>query len=271
MLTLSFIIILLITIQITNIKKSTKANEDILEFARVDSLIIFSCFMSTFLINFIINKVFVNYYWRSILIISFFYLMILLIVNNNREILIKNKQDQIIKVYQSLADIIGKIEIENIDFVNTPFQFEEDHDLSVVNKIVLDTSLQGGRFNDNTITLAQYSINKFFPELQWISAVDFPKRELVFKGLQKPPDIAKYPGSDYRPTSFIPLGLSGEGEVCWNVGDPKDVGMSSYVLDNGEVAKTVKMPSAPQCLTLGSTGGGKAIWVNQKVEIMKRK
>lgn len=270
MITIVFIAVLLLTIQITNTKNDTKANEDILEFNKKDSMIIFICFMSSFVLNKILElKAFKNYFWVIIGISFMVYLMILIIVNNNREKLIKKKQEQIIKIYQALIDILGKVDTENIDFTNTPFEYEEDKKLHTVCNIKLDTSLQGGRFNDNTITLSQYSINKFFPELQWTSIVDYPKRELTFKGLPKPPNIAKFPGSDYRPTGWIPLGLSGEGEVGWNMGDPKksDMGSSSYINEEGKIPDYVKLPSAPQCLTLGSTGGGKSIWIYQEVEI----
>lgn len=272
MIVFSFFIALMVTTKITNQKNGASTNEEILEFERRDSLIILICMLSSFAINWIANAFFKSYYWVIFAVSSGLFLMILIIVNINRETLIKRKHDQIVKVFQALADILGRVEVEDIDFNDVPFSLEEDRKTGSINKITIDTSVPGGRFNDNTVILAQYSINKFFPDLQWTSLVDYPKRELTFKGLPKPPSIAKFPGSDYRPTGWIPLGLSGAGEIGWNIADPKDqdMGASSYVSEEGKVPEAVKMPSAPQCLTLGSTGGGKSIWVGQKVQIMKR-
>lgn len=271
MIVFSFFIILALTLQITNKKNGASPSDEILEFERKDSLIILICLISSFLIDHIAKNFFKNIYTIILFISSGIFLMVLIIVNINRETLIKKKHDQIVKVFQALADILGRINESDIDFNDVPFILEEDPKTGNVNKIVIDTSVPGGKFNENTIILAQYSINKFFPDLQWTSIIDYPKRELTFKGLPKPPDIAKYPGSDYRPTGWIPLGLSGAGEVGWNIADPskEDMGVSSYVNEEGKNPKYVNMPSAPQCLTLGSTGGGKSIWSEQKIQIKK--
>lgn len=195
--------------------------------------------------------------------------MVLTIVNIWREESIKKKHDQILNIYQSLSDIFGRIDIEDVDYEDTPFKYETDKKTNNVNKIIIDTSQQNGKINDNTVTLAQYNINKFFPECQWTSELDHPNRTLTFIGLPKPPDLAKWMGSDYRPAGWIPLGLSGAGEIGWNLSNPKskELGVSSYIDEEGHNPKYVDMPSAPQCLTLGSTGGGKSIWCGQIVEI----
>lgn len=269
MLTLVFFIILAITVEITNKKNNTKGTDEILEFEKGDSLIILICVILSVLIDLIAKNFLKDFY-----IIIFFtsclcFTATLIIVNNHREALIKKKHDQIVKAFDALADIFGRVKHEEIDFLNIPFILEEDPKTGNISQITIDTSIPGGKFNDNTITLAQYSINKYFPEFQWTSLVDYPKREVIFKGLPKPPKIANYPGSDYRPTGLIPLGVSGQGEVCWNIADPKDVGISSYLTEEGDTIETVNMPSAPQCLTLGSTGGGKSIWIEQIVQIKK--
>lgn len=264
-----FLFMLLITIQVTNKKNNTKATNEVLEFTKMDSFIIFLCFLGSILVEFLSKKFFNDNYFIVTASSSVFFLMVLIIVNKHREDFLKNKQDQIIKTFQALADIFGKVKIEDIDFSNVPFEIEEDKKLKQINQIKIDTSIDGIRVNDNTVTLAQYSLNKFFPELQWISKVNYSQRELIFKGLPKPPDIAKFPGSDYRPTGWIPLGLSGEGEVGWNLSNPKseEMGSSSYISENGKAVNTVKIPSAPQALCLGSTGGGKSIYVEQVIDI----
>lgn len=268
--TLFLLIILSITIQLVNRKNNINdLDENLLEFDKKDSLIIFFCLLTSFAVNYIAKFVdkktenIINY-WLVIFISSFIYTMILVIVNMSREKSIQRKQEQICKIYQALSDILGKVERENIDFTKTPFTYSETD--GTVSKIIIDTSNSDIKCNEATVTLAQYSINKFFPELQWLSKIDYPKRTLEFNGLPKPPYVAYFPGSDYRPASFIPLGLSGEGEICWNMGGPKDIGHSSFINEKtNEIVDSVDMPSAPQCLTLGSTGGGKSIWIGQRI------
>ena len=105
-----------------------------------------------------------------------------------------------------------------------------------------------------------------------------------------------WPGTDYRPADWIPLGVSGMGEVGWNLGNPKDLGHSSYInkfpmgdsleksqnanhkpkdgfkLPNGSwIAGTVESPSAPQAMTIGSSGGGKSVSLNQLVLVRDKK
>lgn len=272
MIIISFFIILTITVQVTNKKNSASPSDDILEFERKDSLVILIFIILSVIIDRVASSFLKDYYYIILFVSSGVFLMVMIIVNINREALIKKKHDQIIKVFQALADVLGRVNVADIDFNEIPFELEEDKESGTndICKISIDTSTPGGRFNENTITLTQYSINKFFPELQWVSIIDYPKRLLTFKGLPKPPDIAKYPGSDYRPTGWIPLGLSGAGEVGWNIADPNmsQMGTSSYITDDGKIPESVDMPSAPQCLTLGSTGGGKSIFIMQIVDIM---
>lgn len=266
-----FFITLAITVMATNKKNDAEASDENLTFEAKDSFIIFACFASSVLIDFIASHFFQSLHLVISLVAGGVYLMILIITNNNREKKIKKKHDEITNIYQALGDVLGRVNPEDIDFADVPFVTEEDPELHKINKITIDTSIPGGRFNDNTIILAQYSINKFFPDFQWVSKVDHPKRELTFKGLPKPPKIAMWKGSDYRPTGWIPLGLSGEGEVGWNIADPKGdaIGFSSYITEDGKQVGTIAMPSAPQCMTLGSTGGGKSIWVDQPIVVLK--
>jgi hypothetical protein len=132
------------------------------------------------------------------------------------------------------------------------------------------------------MTSCQYSLNSNFPHAQWIYDINFPNKEATFEGQPLPPNIANYPGSDFRPAEWIPLGLSGAGEVCWKLSGtgaeqmngfegvmPKS-GISAYVYEDGQRAGTVNNPNTPMTLTLGSTGGGKSVYINQEVEIEDR-
>lgn len=263
-----FFMILLISVQITNKKNEAQNSAEVLDFGRKDSLFIIMFLALAIIINMV--RGYLPKYNIVMVVYSGVFLMTMVILNKSREVKIKKKQQDIISVFEALSEIFGRVDVSNIDFENIPFEIEYDSKTGIVSNIVIDMSIEGGRFNENSIISAQYDINKRMPQFQWLSNADFPKRKLEFKGLQKPPTIAMYPGSDYRPTGWIPLGLSGEGEIGWNLSNPEDKGSSSYILDNGAIPKTVKLPSAPQALTLGSTGGGKSIYTDQRIDIRKR-
>lgn len=253
MITIIFLIVLIASIKIINNKNGAGVNDEILSFDMKGNMIILICFASSFILNIIVNKFFNKYYFPVIIFSAGAYSMILTIVNIWREESIKKKHDQILNIYQALTDIFGKVVVDEVDYDNMPFKYETDKKTNNVNKIIIDTS-QDGKFNDNSITYALYNINKFFPECQWTSDMDHPNRTLTFIGLPKPPNIAKWMGSDYRPTGWIPLGLSGQGEIGWNIANPSksEIGISSYIDEEGHIPDYVDMPSAPQCLTLGS-------------------
>ena len=174
MVTFVFFLVLLITIQITNKKNDAKASNDVLEFERSDSFIIFLCFISSLIGNIILKnlKLKVTNYLVILFIFGFIYAMILIIVNNNREKIIKEKHDRILNVYQALTDILGKFDPSEINFEETPFSIEEDPKTHLLNKITIDTSiLPSNKFNDNTVILSQYSINKFFQTISVIKII----------------------------------------------------------------------------------------------------
>jgi hypothetical protein len=203
-----------------------------------------------------------QYYWFTLLGYFVICFSVTLIVNKIREKQIKEEHEQIALIFESLSKILGKT--KEIDFNNLPFTYETNKDK--INKIVIDMK-DPDKFPDAVVTSSVFSLNKFFPYYQWISSVDFPKRECIFIGQQLPPDIAMWPGSDLRPAGWIPLGVAGNGEAGWNLSNPDDIGCSSYIRDGKKVG-TVKSSSAPQGLCVGSTGGGKSIWVEQEVQII---
>lgn len=291
MLTLAFLIALVATTVMIN-KKNNDNSQESLVFEKQDSLIIFGIFLFSILFDTVINKVI------NLPVVPIFiggvavYFLIFIVLNARREVIIKNRQDQIIKIYEALKDIFGSVDREDIDFGDIPFTFEIDKATKTVNYIKIDTSQDGIKSDENSITYAQYTINKFFTDFQWINTFSMQERELVFKGLPRPPRIAMWPGTDYRPADWIPLGVSGMGEVGWNLGNPKDLGHSSYVnqfpmgdsleksqnanhkpkdgfkLPNGSwIAGTVESPSAPQAMCVGTSGGGKSVMINQCIII----
>lgn len=262
---LSYFIILCATITITNKQNEVNASDEVLEFTRNDSLIIVLVGLVVFILELIVPNFLSDFYLPILVITSLAEAMIFVIVNKNRDMQIKKQHEQINKVYEALGKLIIKPK-DGIDYNNIPFVTEEEN--GNINLIKIDMQ-DPDRFNDNYIMQAVYSLNKFFPEFQWVPSVDFPQRTCVFEGQQLPPSIAMFPGTDLRPSGWIPLGLGGSGEVGWNLSNPKDKGESLYTYEDGTRAGIINMPSAPQALCLGSTGGGKSIVLTQTVQIIK--
>ena len=95
------------------------------------------------------------------------------------------------------------------------------------------------------------------------------ERYLTLIGYDKPPTMARWPGSWLRHFRFMPLGLSGKGEIAYQPDSvPKnEYGRSHFMDESGKPLEADRsLPTQPQVLCCGATGGGKAIWVEQEIK-----
>lgn len=269
MFTLFFIISLIASIWMINNKNGASGDGESMAFEFKDSLIILSFFILTFLLNFIFKNFMPKIYVLAAFVSILPDMILVSIVNANRERKIRTKQQLVQEVYESLADILGRVDPDDIDYDEVPFEYNWNDEKNSIDEITIDTRFDV-KVNDNTITEATYSLNKQFPNYQWIGNENTQERELVFKGLPKPPDIAKYPGSDYHSFAYVPLGVGGQGEVGWyKTKDSRGVGFSNYIGEDNQQIETLKVATSPQMMVGGVTGGGKAIWIEQQVQIKK--
>ena len=195
------------------------------------------------------------------------------VTNSLRAQAIQRLRDQIEQLYSVLEPLVGVDLKKGIDFNNVPFEFEYDpQNKKQIQKITVNVK-NTAKFTDSAVTQCVFNLNKYLPYKTWFSAPNFPEKVCVFVGNDLPPELAMYPGSDFRPWNWIPLGLNGQGELGWNLGAKEsDVGASAYVYEeNGKRAKTVLVSKAPQALVVGSTGGGKAIALDEYVEVYSSK
>lgn len=184
----------------------------------------------------------------------------LLYVNKNRESYILEYKKQIDQIFASLGKLCEQPKDE-IDYNDIPFKIEKDGDkVNEIKVLIGDQS----RFSDANCTSAVYSLKRYFPYFDWQYSCDFPSQQCTFTGKKLPPRMAAWPGSDSRTGDFIPLGVSGEGEVGWPL-TKKRYGRSEYIFEDGARAGTAGLPTAPHAICVGSTGGGKAVWINQRV------
>lgn len=250
----SFFIVLGAVTYFTNKQNDVESNYEFLKWDRKEIIIISGTIGLAIvlqMLDFIIPKIFILAYIVAAVIA-------ILYVNKMREQYIQEYKQQISQVVEATDSLIN---VKEIDYNNIPFKIERDGDL--INKITVQID-KASRFNDGNCINAVYSLKKFFPYYDWQYTCDFPKQVCVFEGQKLPPGTALFPGSDLRKSTFIPLGVSGNGEVGWALSGG-DYGDSEYVFEDGKKAGTVQLSYAPQALTLGATGGGKSVWVGQEI------
>lgn len=227
-------------------------------YSKRDSLIIVGFFIVGLLLQFLFLKG--TLFWIVCGIYAATLLMTMSVLSAIKKSIIEKQKEEL----QQIFDVLEPVFPKNTEFdVNNP-PFKLGYDGNKVNKITI--SINPNTFKEPVAVNLCMSLNKYLPDYEWVNEFDFAARECSFVGTPLPPHIAKYPGSWLRPTEFIPVGLSGLGEVSWNINSIKNEGRSNYIYEDGKIANTVDTPSAPQCLTVGSTGGGKAIYINQIVE-----
>jgi len=126
------------------------------------------------------------------------------------------------------------------------------------------------KWNEGNISHITVNLEKMFPYFQWFSEEDFPSFKCNFVGKNPPPGYAPYPGSYLRPDRWIPLGVDESRELGWNLGASNStLGESLFKYEDGTTPETPKLSSAPQALCCGSTGGGKSIWLESIVNIIR--
>ena len=200
-------------------------------------------------------------FWILVGIYAFSVLLTMVILSTIKKLVITKQREEMQSVFEVLEPVLPKGTELNLD--NPPFKLEYEN--SNINHITI--AINPNTFKEAVATNLCLSLNKYLPNYEWLPEFDFAKRECHFVGAPLPPDIARYKGSWLRPAEVIPIGLSGQGEVAWVINSVKDFGKSMYMYEDGKIAQTVDMPSAPQCLCVGSTGGGKAICSHQLIEI----
>lgn len=188
-------------------------------------------------------------------------LLTMVILATIKRVIIERQRQELQQIFDVLAPVLPKN--AELDFNNPPFKL--GYEKHQVNRITIE--INPNTFKETVAVNLCLSLNKYLPNYEWMNEFDFAARECIFVGTPLPPQVAKYKGSWLRPAEFIPIGLSGMGEVSWTINSYKDGGRALYVYDDGRKAQTVDSPSAPQALCVGGTGGGKAIYINQEVEI----
>lgn len=211
-------------------------------------------------------------FWILLGIFAFSMLLTMVILAFIKKTIVQKQREELKQVFDILEPVLPaeakvkdkETQVVSMRDINNP-PFKLGYENNKINKIVI--SINPNTFKETVAVNLCLSLNRYLPNYEWVNEFDFAARECAFVGTPLPPPVAKYNGSWLRPTEFIPIGLSGLGEVSWTINSVKNTGRSNYIYEDGKLAQTVDTPSAPQALAVGSTGGGKAIYIKQKVEL----
>lgn len=223
-----------------------------------DMYIILGFFVASIILHKVIPKG--KIYWIVLGVYSIALLFTMVILGTLKRIVVLKQQKEILSIFEVLEPVIPtefKIKDKETQVVsmrdpnNPPFKLE--YEGTNVNKITI--KINPNTFKEPVAVNLCLSLNKYLPSYEWVNEFDFAARECSFVGTPLPPGVARYQGSWLRPTEFIPIGLSGLGEVAWVINSFKNSGRSNYRYDDGKLAKTVDTPSAPQALAVGSPLG----------------
>lgn len=243
-----FVVLAIMQFTTNKILKLSNENKISYSYSKRDGLIIFG-----FLVAGIIMQLVLKVKGKTFLIIAGIYalaiVLTMIILATMKKVIVEKQKDEMKKIFDVLGPVLPKN--EEFDLNNLPFKVSYEGDK--VNRVTIE--INPNTFKETVAVNLCLSFNKYLPDYEWVNEFDFAARECAFVGTPLPPHVARYPGSWLRPTEFIPIGLTGLGELAWVINSFKGEGRSLYVYEDGKKAKTVDSPSAPQALVVGGTGG----------------
>lgn len=244
-----------LTNKILNISSDNKLSYT---YNKRDTFIMLGFFVTSIILQKVLPKG--KVFWIGLGAYAASLLITMIILGTIKRIIVGKQREEIQSIFEVLEPVIPnefKVknketgEFEMKDPNKTPFVLE--YEGTKVNRITI--KINPNTFKESVAVNLCLSLNKYLPTYEWVNEFDFAARTCSFVGTPLPPGVAKYQGSWLRPPEFIPIGLSGLGEVSWTLNSFKTGGRSNYVYEDGKIAKTVDTPSAPQALCVGSPLG----------------
>lgn len=247
---LTFFIVVALTQFITNkILKLSDENKISYSYSKRDGLIICGFLVIGVLLQFLL-KVEGKMFFIVDGIYAAAILFTMIVLATMKKVVVEKQKEDMKKVF----DVLGPALPKNAEFDINTLPFKLDYEDNKINKITMDI-INPTTFKEDLAINICLSLNKYLPDYEWVPEFDYAARECAFVGTPLPPHVARYPGSWLRPAEFIPIGLTGLGELAWVINSFKGEGRSLYVYDDGKKAKTVDSPSAPQALVVGGPLG----------------
>ena len=240
----------------------TTDNEENFNYSKQDSLLLIGLLLVAIILQ-IVNKLIIEYaVWVMLgyLVLSMSITLTLTALRKQR---IEKTREEITQIYEILHNLVDK-KGKGVDFNNVPFSLE--HKYGAINQI--NVTVDPMTFDDKQLPILLEQLNNFLPTFTWNYELHLEERLVEFIGYDKPPNECRWAGSWLRPKGFFTLGITGLGEVGWRPFsvDKKKMGKSQYLDDMGNpYPADLSIPSAPQYLIAGGTGGGKAVYVEQEI------
>lgn len=236
----------------------TTDNEENFNYSRQDSLLLIGLFLVAIILQ-AVNNLIINYAIWVMLTYLLVSVSITLTLTTLRKQRIEKTREEITQIYEILHNLVDK-KGKGVDFNNVPFTLE--HKYNTINKI--DVIVDPITFDDKYLPEYLNQLNNFLSTYTWNYELHLEERKISFVGYDKPPTVARWKGSWLRPTRFFSLGITGKGEFGWlpDKVDKKRLGKSQFLDEMGNpLPADMELPSAPQGLICGATGGGKSVAV----------
>lgn len=258
-----FILIFFLVISISQFVSNKMINlsddsEDAYTFTKKDSLIIVILLVVGIVLQIVSKMLLTSFYWVAAGIYLFASLILMLIILQTRKTQLLQQREQLQQVYDILQKLVDK-KGEGLDFNNPPFTL--DYKYGNVQRIVVPVDpVALADVKDLTSAMVPYmtQLDNFLPTYKWAFDKHLEQRYIEFIGEDKPPERAKWPGSWLRNFRFMPVGISGKGEVGFMADDypSSQVGRSLYKNEEGEYLAIDKtLPKQPQALVCGAPLG----------------
>ena len=194
-------------------------------------------------------------------------LLLMILLSGLRKQDILKKREELLNVFQIVRPLITSAKDAEIDYNNPGFELEYKYgNVNKINVPVEPTKFSSGV--DKVLTPIVAQLNAFLPTYSWNYESHLEERYLTLVGSDKPPELARWPGSWLRHFRFMPVGISGKGEVAYQPDSvpKKEYGRSLYLNEKGDPIPTdTSLPTQPQALVCGATGGGKSVMIQNVI------
>lgn len=262
-----FIVVAVSQFATNKLLKIDDDNEASYSYSKRDSIILVILLAVGIVLQILLPKIdfLSKHYWWICLAYLVCSLIIMLIFITIKKSKIEKQREEIQQVYEILQKMVDK-KNEGLDFNNVPFSM--GYKYGKINKI--DVVVEPTSFDEKILNVILQQLNAFLPTFTWTYELHLEERYMTFIGNDKPPTMARWPGSWLRPLKAFPMGISGNGEICWQPDsvNKKSLGRSLYLDEKGNpIKEDLSLSKAPQGLVAGGTGGGKAIWVEQEIDV----
>lgn len=198
-----------------------------------------------------------KYYWYALIAYILASIIIAFILSQVKKSAIEKKREELLNIYQIVKPLVDKKGTE-LDFNNVPFEL--DYKYKNVNKITIN--VEPTTFKEAQCAALLQQLNAFLPTFTWNYKLRLEERQVDFIGFDKPPTLARWPGAWLRDSRYMPVGIDGIGEVAWQLDSisKNKMGRSQFLDEKGKpIGTDTSIPSQPQGLVCGGTGGGKSV------------